>query len=70
MKWFNGLPADDPRRKPFFQSAIQTLAYHPQAAEQFSTLSGTERASARTILERMSLPEDRRRALLDALAKK
>ena len=34
MNWFNNLAPDDPRRDPFFKSAIETLAWHPQAAEQ------------------------------------
>ena len=68
MKWYNDLPPADPRRQPFFESAIQTLAYHPQAAEQLSAMTGAERAAARGVIESMtSLPEDRRNRLLDVL---
>ena len=68
MKWFTDLPADDSRRQPFFETAIRTLAYHPQAAEQLAAMSATDRDAARGVLQKMtSLPEERRARLLSAL---
>src|SRR6266700_4888358 len=52
-QWLNGLPADDARREPFFQSAIRLLAYNPQAPEQLATMTNQERAAARTVIEGM-----------------
>jgi hypothetical protein len=68
MQWLNELAPADARRQPFFQSAIRALAYHPQAAEQLTAMNPTERAAARSVIETMSLPEDRRARLLDVLA--
>jgi hypothetical protein len=67
MKWLNDLPAADARRQPFFQSAIRSLAYDAQAAEQLAALSVAERATARDVIATMNLPGDRRARLLDAL---
>ena len=67
MKWRNDLPAADARRRPYFQNAIQQLAYDLQAAEQLALLSADERAAAREIITKMSLPEDRRARLMDLL---
>ena len=67
VKWLNALPADDARRQPFFQKAIQYLAYHPQAAEQLAAMTPTERDAARNVIKTMDLPEDRRIRLLDVL---
>ncbi len=67
-QWLNGLPADDARREPFFQSAIRLLAYDPQAPEQLAAMTPEERAVARSVIESMtSLPEDRRARLLAGL---
>jgi len=67
-QWFNALAPTDERRQPFFESAIRMLAYNPQAAEQFATLSPADRAAARSVIEGLSLPEPRRSNLLGALA--
>ena len=69
MKWLNTLPETDPRREPFFESAIRTLAYDAQAAEQFSSMSAGERAAARKVVEKMPLPDDHRTRLLGMLGK-
>jgi hypothetical protein len=66
-QWFNELPSDDRRRESFLQSAIQALAYHPQAAEQFALMNPAERTAARSVIEKMDLPPDRRARLLDVL---
>ncbi len=67
-QWLNALPRDDPRREPFFASAVRTIAWgDPQAAQQFAAMSSTERATALGVVEKMSLPETRRTTLLDAL---
>jgi hypothetical protein len=55
------------RRQPFLQHAVQNLAYDSQAAEQLAALSADERAAARDIIAKMSIPEDRRAKLIDAL---
>ena len=68
-KWLGDLPADDARRKPFFESAIRALAYHPQAAEQLAALPPEDRATARSIIASMNLPADRRTRLLDMLGR-
>jgi len=71
MKWFDDLPSTDPRREPFFRQVIQTLAFHPQAAEQLGALNPSERATARDVLKTMPyLPEDRRASLLQVLAER
>jgi hypothetical protein len=68
IQWLNGLPADDPRREPFFDSAIRVLAYNPQAPEQLAAMNAQERAAARAVIESMtSLPADRRARLLGGL---
>lgn len=67
MKWLNDLLSTDARRQPFFKSAIQSLAYDPQAAEQLAAMPPADRATARSVIEAMSLPEDRRAKLLDVL---
>ncbi|MGA2659730.1 MAG: hypothetical protein ABSH34_19660 [Verrucomicrobiota bacterium] len=68
-RWFDARPQTDARREPFFQSAVQTLAWgDPQAAEQFAAMPPADRASARSVVEKMtSLPDERRASLLDAL---
>jgi hypothetical protein len=67
-QWLNALPADDPRREPFFRSAIRLLAYNPQASEQLAAMTDQERIAARSVIENMtSLPEDRRTRLLGGL---
>jgi hypothetical protein len=67
--WLGNLPPEDPRRQPFFQSAIRQLAYAPQAPEQLAALTSDERALARPVIENMtSLPADRRGRLLASLA--
>ena len=67
MKWLNDLPADDARRQAYFKSAIESLAYHPQAADQFAALSVADRVAARSIIERMPVAEDRKATLLALL---
>jgi len=67
MKWLADLPATDPRREPYFETALQSLAHHPQAVEQLAGLSPAERAMARDVIAKINLPEERRAKLLDAL---
>jgi hypothetical protein len=67
MEWLDKLPTTDKRREVFFKSAIQSLAWQPQAAEQIAAMSPTERATARNVIEQMGLPNDRRERLLGAL---
>ena len=67
LKWLNSLPADDTRREPFFRSFVQVLPYNSQALAQLTTLTPTERATARDLIQSMSLPEDRRTRLLGML---
>jgi hypothetical protein len=67
MEWLDKLPTDDKRRETFFKSAIQSMAWHPQAGEQIAALSATERAAARDVIEKMGLPTDRKERLLGAL---
>jgi hypothetical protein len=67
MQWLNDLPSADARRLPFFQSAVRFLSYDPRAPELFGAMSASDRAAARSVIETMSLPEDRRTRLLDVL---
>lgn len=68
MQWLNQLPATDPRRQPFFNSLVQQLAWDPQALDQFAQVAGQNPAAARSVLQSMSLPDDRRSALLARLS--
>jgi hypothetical protein len=67
MKWLDKLPTADKRREAFFKSAIQSLVYHPLAAEQLAAMNVTERTAARSVLETMNLPAERRTRLLEAV---
>jgi hypothetical protein len=67
LQWLNDLPPADARRLPFFQSAVRSLAYDPQAPDRFAAMSATDRATARGVIESMALPADRRARLLEAL---
>jgi len=53
-QWLNALPANDPRREPFFRCAVWTLAYNPEASEQLAAMTAQERAAARTVIEGMT----------------
>lgn len=66
-QWLNALPQNDPRREPFFQNAVSSLAYQPNGAELLARMSPAEQSAARPIVEKLSIPEDRRTALLNAL---
>lgn len=66
MEWFNNLPANDPRRQPFLEKMVQTLAWSSQT-QQLSTLSDADQAAAQTIINKMGLPEDKRDRLLSSL---
>jgi hypothetical protein len=67
-QWLDNLPADDPRREPFFQSAIRLLAYNPQAPDLLAAMTPQEQAVARTVIQNMtSLAADRRARLLAGL---
>ena len=68
LAWYNELPANDPRRQPFFDSLIQTLAWDPAAINQFAQVAAMDRNAARKAIEGMSLPDDRRSALLSAIS--
>ena len=67
MKWLNDLPANDPRRDPFFENAVRALEHDPQATEQLAAMTPTQRAAARKVIEGMSLPDDKRTKLLGML---
>ena len=66
-KWLDELPANDPRRDAFFEKAVQTMAYDTRGVAQLTALTGNERDTARTVISGMTLPEDRRIRLLEAL---
>ena len=66
-KWLNALPSSDLRRVPYFQSAVRSLAWDTQSAEQLAALSASERTIARDVIKDMKLPEDRRSRLLEIL---
>jgi hypothetical protein len=68
LAWLDALPADDPRRQPFFNSMVRNIAYSPQAAEQLSAMSPADQATAQSVIAKMPyLPDDQRARLLHAL---
>jgi hypothetical protein len=67
MSWLNDLPASDPRRRPFLETAIRNIAYDSQTPEQLASMSDAEQAIAREVIEEMKLPHDRRDRLLGVL---
>jgi hypothetical protein len=67
MKWLNDLPPSDPRRRPFLENVIRSLAYDPRGVEQLAAMAANERAAARGVIANMNLSEDRRARLLEAL---
>jgi hypothetical protein len=67
VAWLEALPENDPRRGPFFEKMIQSMAYASQAAEQLAGLSPTDKAAAQTIIAKMSLPEQQRARLLESV---
>lgn len=66
-QWLNELPPNDPRRQPFFQNVVSTMVYDPRGAEQLAMMTPAEQATARTLIEKMPLPEERRSVLLSVL---
>jgi hypothetical protein len=66
-QWLNELPPNDSRRQPFFQNVVSTMVHDPRGAEQLAALTPAEQVTARTLIEKMSISEDRRSALLNVL---
>lgn len=67
-EWLTALPPSDPRRTPFFESAVREVAWgDPQAAQQFAAMPAADRVLALNVVQKMSLPEERRASLLDVL---
>ena len=71
-KWFDGLSTSDPRRDSYLQSAIERFAWDGKAPEQIAALavSAPDRALAQKVIAGLTLPEERRANLLDALKAK
>jgi hypothetical protein len=67
QEWLGELPPKDPRREPLFSNIVHVYAHDPQGAEHLAALKPTDQAAARALIEKMSLPEERRQALLAAL---
>ena len=67
LKWLRDLPGTDTRREPFFREALRDIAYDSQAAEHLAQMTARDRATARSLVQNMSLPEDRRTRLLGML---
>lgn len=67
MRWLSDLPPNDPRRQPFFKTAIEDLAYDPRALDHFAALAPAERAAAHEILSAAPIPAEKRKRLLQAL---
>jgi len=65
--WLEALPQNDPRRDPFFEKMIQSMAYASQAAQQLAGLSPADKAAAQTIIAKMSLPQEQRARLLESV---
>lgn len=68
-QWLNGLATDDPRRQPFFKSAVEMMAWGTQASAQLAAMSDSDRAAARSIIQGLTLPDDKRARLLEVLGK-
>jgi len=66
-EWLNALPSSDPRRTPYFQNAVRSIAWDTQGAAQFTAMTASERDIARDVIKDMKLPEDRRNRLLEIL---
>jgi hypothetical protein len=69
MDWWNHLPAGDPRRKSFLESAVRSVAWDPSATDQFAALAALDPTAARGVLDKMSLSPERRSALMQAIAR-
>jgi hypothetical protein len=68
VQWLRDLPPEDQRRGPFFEKAIFSLAHELRASEVLAVMPPADRNAARSIIQEMVLPENRRRLLLDALS--
>jgi hypothetical protein len=67
-QWLSALPASDPRREAFFQSAVKALVWKPQAVQQIAAMSPSDRAAVRPVIESMTdLAPEKRGPLLEAL---
>lgn len=64
MAWLNSLPADDPRRQPFFESAIRWMAWDTQGAEKISQLNERDQAIARRVIQNMEFRDEQLRSQL------
>jgi hypothetical protein len=71
-KWFDALSTSDPRREPYLQSAIERFAWDSKAPEQIAALaaSAPDRALAQKVIASLTLSDDRRAKLLQALNEK
>ena len=67
LAWVEGLPANDPRRQPFFETLVKALATQPQAPQQLATLPPADQVIAQNVIAKMTLPDDQRERLLDSL---
>jgi hypothetical protein len=64
MGWLNSLPADDPRRQPFFENAVRWMAWETQGAEKIARMSESEQAIARRVIQNMEFRDEEQRAQL------
>jgi hypothetical protein len=64
MAWLNSLPAEDPRRQPFFENAIRWMAWDTQGAEKINRLSESDRAVARRVIQNMEFRNEEQRTQL------
>jgi hypothetical protein len=71
-KWFEALSRSDPRREPYLQSVIERFAWDSKAPEQIAALaaSAPDRALAQKVIANLTLSDDRRAKLLQALNEK
>ncbi len=67
MTWLNALPASDPRRQVYLQSAVRGFAYDPGSTEQLVAYSKTDPAAAQKAIDSMSLDPARRARLLEVM---
>jgi hypothetical protein len=65
--WLEVLPSNDPRRGPFFEKMIQSMAYGSQGAEQLAALSAVDKTAAQTIIAKMTLSQEQRARLLESV---
>ena len=68
MEWLDKLPADDGRKREFFENTVTQLArYERGVLEQFEAMAPHHRAAAREIVQSLQIEPARKTRVLEAL---